>query len=271
MNENIRKILFFVIVALFLGVRLVGVGTDIANTDSTRWHRRSYEFLEGLKRFDLAETYQHYQPGVTGMWITLPARELAFKYQMWQGVLEPKTLNNADFFPIIHGLSKASIIIVLAALLLFHMKSIEKLFNRNTALIYGFFMIVEPYLVGIDRWFHMTSLETYFAFASLLALFIWNKDKNKKLFIFSALFFALSVLSKLTSLILGPILLFILLNHYRNERDSKSVIKNIVTYGLVVFGVFIILFPALWADFPVTINKLIGSFGGAVLENVRNN
>lgn len=252
-----------VIIALFLLVRLIGVGTDISNTDSIRWHRRSEEFLAGVKNGDLTKTYQHYQPGVSVMWITAPIRELMFRFQMWGGVDEPKTLNNADFFPTIHGLSKASIVIVLSILLFIQLVNLEKLYGLKIACIFGFLVCLEPYLVGIDRWFHLTSLETYFAFTALLLLLTWRKTRKYSLLTLSAILYALSVLSKLTSLSIAPIFVFIIL-------FEANGLKNLVRYIFVGLLVILILFPAVWADFPVTVIKLLEAISNAVGNTVRN-
>ena len=83
---------------LFLFLRLPGLGRDIANSDSIRWHRRSEKFLSALKQRDLSSTYQHYQPGVSLMWINSIVKQAAFSYQLAtisSSDNAPKTLENA--------------------------------------------------------------------------------------------------------------------------------------------------------------------------------
>ena len=157
-----KTILIYSLIAIvFLAFRLVGQGSDMANSDSIRWHRRSEKFLTAIKQGDLKSTYQHYQPGVILMWLNAPVKQAGFWYQINQ-TDEPKTLENADYFPIIHGYSKNVVVLVLLALLLYQMWAISKLFSKEASYIYGLLIALEPYLIGIDRWFHLTSLETYF-------------------------------------------------------------------------------------------------------------
>ena len=171
------------ILSIFLVTRVVGLGNDISNTDAYRWHKRSQNFLAAVKSGDFKSTYQHYQPGVTIMWINAFVKQVSFTTQYHVlGNDSPKTLENADWYPFIHGISKAVLVLVLAALLLLQVSLIYHLFGENSAFLYGFLISVEPYLIGIDRWFHLTSLETYFGFTSFLYLLYWyEKPRNKKL------------------------------------------------------------------------------------------
>src|SRR3989344_785340 len=59
-----------IIVLLFLLMRLPGLGRDMANSDALRWYHRSGEFSQAIKTRNFRSTYQHYQPGVTLMWIS---------------------------------------------------------------------------------------------------------------------------------------------------------------------------------------------------------
>ena len=113
-----NKYLYLCIFLLFLLFRLPGLGYDISNSDAARWHRRSEKFLDAVKSFELQGTYQHYQPGITVMWLNSFVKQAAFSIQYSSGDI-PKTLENADYYPIIHGISKATIVLVLSVLLLF--------------------------------------------------------------------------------------------------------------------------------------------------------
>ncbi len=56
-------------ISLFFAIRLAGLGNDISNTDVCRWHKRSQNFLSAVKSGNFEDTYQHYQPGVTLIWV----------------------------------------------------------------------------------------------------------------------------------------------------------------------------------------------------------
>ena len=187
--ENKDKKIFALILLLFLLFRLPGLGNDLSNTDALRWHRRSEIFLTAIKSGDLKETYRHYQPGMTIMWVNSAVKQVAFSTQhRVLKIEEPKTLENADYYPAIHGVSKAVLVFILCSLLAIQILFLQKIFGDKIAFIFGFLMAIEPYMIGMDRWFHLTSLETYFAFLSFLALLVWKKENRDKLLVFSGLF-----------------------------------------------------------------------------------
>lgn len=255
-----NKILTILVLTFFISLRVFGLGTDISNSDAARWHRRSESFLSAIKQGNFSATYQKYHPGVTLMWINSLVKQTAFSYQL-KTAGEPKSLENADYYPIIHGISKGVLVLVLGALLLFQIKYISILFDKKTALIYAFLMAVEPYLIGINRWFHLTSLEIFLVFTSLLALLVWSKEKSSKTLVFSSILFGLAVLTKTSALILLPILLFVFI------KDKKW--KELGIFSLISVITFYILFPAMWVESIQVVQKILGSLLGAVSEDVR--
>ncbi len=261
-NSNFTKLLILTLLLFFIP-RVVGLGADISNSDALRWHRRSQYFLEALKAGDLKSTYQHYQPGITLMWLNAVVKQAVFSYQLFT-TGNPQTLENADFFPILHAISKLSLLGVLGILLVFQAVLIRQLFSDQTALVYVFLVAIEPYLVGIDRWFHLTSLETYLAFVTFLTLLYWTKVQKPKLIPISAGFFALSVLSKLTSLILTPLFLLIFINNYFRTKQ----VKPFFVFAGVSLATFIILFPAMWVSPVLVVQKLYDAIFNAVGSDV---
>ncbi|MFC1700156.1 ArnT family glycosyltransferase [Patescibacteria group bacterium] len=255
-----KKGLTFLAVLLFLIIRMWGLGPDISNSDAARWHRRSESFLTALKEGNFSETYQKYHPGVTLMWINSVVKQAAFTYQL-KTTGEPKTLENADYYPIIHGVSKGVLVVILTFLLILQIKYISRLFDKKTALIYAFLIAVEPYLIGINRWFHLTSLEVFLVFTSLLALLVWSKEKEKKTLVFSSMLFGLAVLTKTSALILFPVFLYIFIKE-RRWRDLGI-------FVLVSIATFFVLFPAMWVQPRQVIQKIASSLFGAVSEDIR--
>ncbi len=256
-----------VVLTIFLIFRLPGLGTDLSNSDSARWHRRSERFASAIKNLDFASTYQHYQPGVTLMWINSVVKQGGFWYQLTY-TSEPKTLENADWFPIIHGASKITLVLTLFILFIYQLNLITRIFNSQVALLFGFLVAVEPYMVGIDRFFHLTSLETYLAFASFLSLWHWSKDYKKTSYIVaSAVLFSLSVLSKSTSLIILPLLVLMLIRSVYVERKNA---KYFVTFFCVAAAIYYMLFPALWVSPLTTLHKLIYGITDAIDVDVRD-
>ncbi|PIS22507.1 hypothetical protein COT50_01610, partial [candidate division WWE3 bacterium CG08_land_8_20_14_0_20_41_10] len=201
---QLNKLCFSLILALFLSVRFCGLGSDMLNSDGARWYRRSENFLQAIKVGDFASTYQHYQPGITLMWINSVTKKVVwetqdlFKMPRW-------SLENAQDFPKIHAVSKTVLVGILSCLLIYQMILITKISSLKVALIYGFLVSIEPYLIGIDRWFHLTSLESYFAFSAFLT-YLYSLTRGSKLpTIATGAFVALSTLSKLTGFVVLPL------------------------------------------------------------------
>ncbi len=235
---------------LFLLARTLGLGGDIANSDAARWHRRTENFVSAIANFDFASTYQHYQPGVTLMWVGAPAKHFVYK-----GLLE-----HANYFSTINMVGQASVVGVLAILFATQLFVLRKLYGEKTAVIYGFLLALEPYLIGIDRWYHVTSLEVYFGFTAFLVLLLWIKDQNRKRLLLSAALLSLSVLAKFTSLILLPFFVFMIF------RTNK---KRLMEFSLVFLLILFALFPALWVAPLAVLQNVKEALLGAVTNEIR--
>ncbi len=257
-----RKTAYILVLTLFLSVRLIGLNSDLANSDGLRWYYRSDAFLQALKQHNFKDTYQHYQPGETLMWINASVREATLIYDkiINPGSLKEHTLGNSSWFTFFDQLSKSVLVVILALIFIIQVLLIEKLYSRKIALTYAFLISLEPYLVGIDRWFHLTSLETYSGFCALLFLLVWIKNHTNKYLILSAVLLAVSALSKLTSISLVPLFLIII---YFNSKN----LKLLSVYALVFCGAFFIAFPAMWVNLPEVLTKLFSAAKFAVDSN----
>jgi len=252
---------------LFLGTRLPYLGYDISNSDALRWHRRSERFLEAVKHLNFADTYQHYQPGVTLMWLGAGIKQITHSYQLTQ---------NADFYPKIDGLIRSFLVISLGILLVFQGWMLNKLFSRQTSLFYMTLVALEPYLIGIDRWMHLTSLETYFAFTAFLALLVWRKFGRLTFLLFSSGCFALAVLSKVSALVVGVVLLAIIVETIFSKFSKQNTLKQGVVgtvryclvFGLAFCFAFFVSFPAMWVSPITVIQNLFGAVTNAVSGDV---
>ncbi len=252
-----------IVILLFLLMRLPGLGRDISNSDAFRWYHRSEKFAQAIKTLDFQSTYQHYQPGVTLMWISSAVNFTTHFFMIGQ-TRQQNTLENSDWYPILHGFTKSSLTVILGIVLLFQVMVIGKLFNSKISIIYGLFVATEPYLIGIDRWFHVTSLEASLAFLSLLLLMLWYRLGLRKYLIFSSVALSLAVLSKIISIIVLPF--FIALIVYKERRLS---LKKSLIYVSVFVLVTLLFFPALWIAPLYVFNKLFTAAFTATVETNR--
>lgn len=256
---------FILIFILFWAFRLNSLGFELNNNDSTRWMYRSEAFLQAVKSGNFSETNQKYHPGVTLMIINSVTRQayyfLSSKFGLERvNLMAPENFGNTNFW------FKFTLLIVIFLVICVQINIIAKLWNLNVALWYFFILSVEPYFIGINRWFHLTSLEVVFGFTSILFILAWNKFKDSKYFVLSAIFLALGVLTKVTTIVLGVVILFVLVKNYLETKK----ISNFIFYFLIYLGSIFVLFPALWAEPFKVSNYILTNIFGAVSDTIRN-
>jgi len=261
---NNFKFYLLIISISFWFFRTDSLGFDNTNNDSIRWFIRSEAFLQAIKDGNFSETNQKYHPGVTLMLINSFNRQIFYTYQYTFSNSKLDLMSSSNF-GYTNLFSKLGIVIVLFVIILVQVSIISELWNKNTALLYFFILSIEPYFIGINRWFHLTSLEVVFSFTSVLLLLLWLKNRNEYAFIFSAILMALGVLTKVTTVVLGVVLFIILLKAYFQEKKFSIFIY----YFLIYIGTVFILFPALWVDLQGVSLYIFDSIFNAVSENVR--
>ena len=232
---------------LFLFLRLDGIIGDMSNSDAARWHRRSESFSRALLSKDFAQTYQRYHPGVTLMWLS-SVTEWGIKVYDRAYNKEFKTLENTDGYLVIDGASKIVLVLVLFGLLSIQFGYIQLLYDKNVALFYVFIAAVEPYFIGINRWYHLTALEVSLSFCAFLALVLWSKFGKKSYVFKCGIFFGFALLTKFSSLFLLPVLLAVFLfTIYKKPNPDKSFyLKSVLVLTLTSAAVFFAFFPAMW-------------------------
>ena len=262
--------LLLVLSLIYLLVRLVGLGSDILNSDGSLWYRRSSNFLSAIENRKYIETYQHYQPGVTLMWV----RSFAdyFTGVVLDLINKPRWyIENYAYFVHIHAITKSTLVLVLFSLYLYQILLVRKIFGVKTALIFGLIAAVEPYLIGIDRWFHLISLEAYFSFSAFLTILYWNRkdfnDRNRLwALILSGSLYGLSVLSKTTGIIsLLPILVVLILNSCKNKNSVSKfyTFLNFALFAVAFVLTLFLVFPALSQDFNYVTKELFDAIRDA--------
>ena len=114
--KNKTFLLSFVFVAVYLILHIPYIGINELNPDAVNWHKRSEQFVLGLKSGDLSLTYQHYHPGVTLMWIAGVPVELLKQFT------SVGTVYTSDTYVLFHTVAKLSLVsvnLILALLTIF--------------------------------------------------------------------------------------------------------------------------------------------------------
>lgn len=273
------------VATLFLALRLTSLQTDISNSDAYRWHRRSENFLTAIKSHNFKETYQSYHPGVTLMWINSLVLQLSksYNYRFAEDFSE-LTFENSSYYPFIQQISKGSIVIFLFILFSYQLIIVSKLYDQRTSLLYGLLIACEPYLVGLDRWFHLSSLETYLAFSGFLTIWYWKKFGGTFYVVLSGLLIGLAVLTKVTNLVALIPCIFVIISRFFSfksgfrfkrflnlgvDLDARSIIKSVAYFLISFMLTVVVFFPALPAHPLFVITKVLGGITGGIYTDVR--
>lgn len=267
LNERFSKIFLTLVILLFVVLRTVGMGENFSNSDAQRWHSRSEKFYESLKSGKFVETYQRYHPGVTLMWLSTVSKVGIKTYSDFFNI-SYKSIGNVEGYILHDTVSKLLIIFVITVLLVLQYLSIKELSGPKIAQLYVILMALEPYLLGIDRWYHLTSLESYLSMTALLYLLRWRKNPLRKFLITTGLLFGFALLTRFTS-VMGLAVSMIIVCYYsvKGNTNINQLALNILYLTLPVIATVFILFPALWVSPAYVFGKILNAGAEAVSGN----
>lgn len=253
--------LIVVLLAFFL--RLPDLGNDTFNTDVWKWKKRTYNFLNSVKTLDLAGTAQTYHPGVPLM-VLGGTGVVTYNtyYELTKGTNPPDGV--VTIFGI-HRLQKIYVAVVIALLLGLSVHVLKQLFGLK----FGLFVIVllntEPFFLAHTREFHLEGLVAMFSFASFLSLLLFLKKENNakelnkllldKYLMLTAALTSLACLTKSTGLFALALNCFVLLMSVIFLKTKLVRFANqVISYLLLFFIFFLILWPAMWVKPVDTVN-----------------
>jgi hypothetical protein len=246
-----------------LALRLPALETPLTTDEIAVWLRRSRNFLTALLNGDFATTAQTIHPGVTTMWLGAAGwwlrRETAgeaIHFLAERGMI-------IAFFPPVNAL------IVTGGYLL-----ARRLFTPSVALLAGLLWATEPLLIAHSQVMHTDSLMSgLMALAFLTLLIAFRLDQHGLAaeppplrtirpgwFAASAVLCALASLTKITAFFLLPaVALTTLIVFWRPGRPLRSlpIVPGLI-YGVIVLLTWFAVFPALWVDVGLVIERLRG-------------
>jgi len=251
-KNNTRKIFSknkFILLAflIFIVPRTIGLGTDIANLDTTHWYPRMYNFTKYLLRGSYKDTYQKYHPGVTLLW-TSGFANYTFE-KSYEAIFDRSPRYAPYQFTKVHFISKFPLVLLISLLGVASTWILSRIINEKFAYIFAVILSLEPFFLGVSRFLHLSALTSMFAFTSFLYLYYFyhTKKKDKKYFYISAILLGFGLLTKVTAVITGlSITLLILYFELIQNRNIKKTVKNGFVYGLITFLTFYMFFPSMW-------------------------
>lgn len=167
------------LLTLFVGgfvlSRLPGLQSDEVNPDGVNWHYRSQQFIVALKTHQWANTYQHYHPGITLMWLAGSAIELIKQVSPAD---QAYTIYNFSIFNFSVKYALVVVQLVLSVVAIYLLQKVFAIygFKRVESLIMAVAGVAlftfEPFFVGNSRLFHMDVLLTLLLFIGLLLTYL---------------------------------------------------------------------------------------------------
>lgn len=212
------------IAAIFIP-RLVGLG-NILTVDEPLWISRGQTFINAFSVGNFDKTLVAGQPGVTTAW-------LAGLAAPWQSLA------------VSQGAIAVSTGILIGVITYFF----QILLGKKWGTITGFFLALDPFLLGHSRVVHTDALLALFYLASLVSLLSGLKSKptKRRYIIMSALCAAGAILTKIFGIILIPTAIAIIVIQLWHTQKRVSNILRItgVWISVLIISTFI-AWPALW-------------------------
>ena len=256
MINIVKRLDYLLIPFLFCITRLPLLGWDIVNVDAPAWNYRSVQFISYIKNLNFLETYRTYHPGVTVMWLAGIGQEIYGHIHEFYIGTRPEYSIVGDFHWILFSETLPIVIVnFLLILVLYHL--LISLLNRKAAFFSTLLLVLEPFFIGNTRVLHLDGLLALFGINSILFYIKYLSKHRKPLLFFSGVFFGLSVLTKVTGLVLLPVVFLISGIDIGGVISLRRVVKNLLIFLLSGFAVFVLMFPAMWATPWRVITKII--------------
>jgi len=256
------------------------------NLDEILWYGRSRIFWDKILGFDFSGLIQSAQPGITVYWFTgFMMKFIDFDFSYANLLVREKEaaglgfneVANAEDPVIYHIYEKISLLFNLPLLflsviffILFYYLLRKIGFNKIISLFALYFLVTNTFL-----FFWTTPSDkmlNIFITLSLLTFLVYLDEKPKrKYLIFSAIFGAWAVLSKLSALFIAPFYLLVYAFYFwpLDKYKLRSMLKDFFVWFMIFVPVCIMFLPTIVTN-PVEINNLIMGNGGNVYETNYN-
>jgi len=272
-----NKLYILLLFLVFFIPRIIGLGSDIYGVDAGRWDIRSDNFVNAVLEKKYIETYEQYHPGVTVMWLTGFSKKYTVDLFEKKNGYIPKVAAGVYYpeqFRIFLVAAKLPLILTSSFLFSFAFYLLSKInINKKYLLIAASITSLEPFFLGITKYYHLSGLESALAFALIIFILYYKINKIKKFYILIAgILLGLAFLTKISAIILLPFIgleLFILetinTNNIWNLKNlTKSFFISILEFLTIIVTsivIFYALFPAMWVDPKMILQKIIEEGG----------
>ena len=254
--------------------------SQFVTPDENLWVGRAVDFMQAISQGDWAGTFQVGHPGVTTRWTAALGMIVRYLPNVaWrdnQLVLGPWPLSEIALHMMdVLAATRLPTVLLFSGLVVAVYFLARRLVGNETAFLGAVLLALDPFCLGLSRVIHHDALSTIFMTASVLTFAHWLTGSKWKWVVLSGLLGGLAVLSKSTALFLGPTVSLMALVYYLTRRPSfpwKQFIFGLLCWGIIVLGIFALLWPAMWVDPIGTVQGVIDkAIGYAASPHERDN
>ena len=264
-----RRIAMVFLAVLIFTPRLLNLDAFLNVDGCAFWLDRSLKFYKALYQLDPSATLLAGHPGVTLLILSGGGIILG-------GLLKYGTLSFWSQKGSLVFFAKLPIVIVTGTGILFLYAILRKNYNETFfPLTAAFLVSIDPFFLAHTRYFGTDGLAAIFMLLALVLGIVYLKNLEFRHLFGSAIFTALSLLTKSYAISLIPFIIAIIgIAHYkRNEKlvnISSSVIKAALIWVGVTALIFFILWPAMWVS-PIKSIKKIYKYGEVAVIRTHEN
>lgn len=240
-----KKILTYVVLGflllLFFYVRLINISKGIT-VDEPIWGQRAVNFANAVISFDFKNTYQSGHPGVVTMIASGFTNGIFVLFNKSTSMFKDTTAFNLGSITSLR--TGMFIVNTLAIFAIFYV--LWKRFKKPVwAVVTILFLGFEPFILKLTRLIHVDAVASLMITLTILFFILYLIENKKKDLLFAAFFLALSLSSKVPTLVFLPyaVLLVLFL-----AKDKLASLKNLAKIVFIAAIIVYIIWPVLWVD-----------------------
>ena len=254
-----KRVVLFLIAFLFMFLpRIPGI-SSFSTVDEPDYIKYGGNFYYSIGQRDFDKTLQTYQPAVTTLYASAIAYHLvAPEYRGFgQGYFEdtiPQTdyLERKGIEPVkLLYVARLIMILMVSIMLTTSFALLDKLLGIIPSIIIILLISFEPYFLGHSRLLTQEGLMAISVITSILGIIVYCTEEDKWIFLFiSAIAGAIAVITKLTAIVLLPIIVFLLLFISRNTPNRKKQttrkLSGVIIWSFIFLTFILAVWPAMW-------------------------
>ena len=243
-EEKLKKLILSFLFLILLFTRLSYLNGN-PMVDEPTWMHRSENFVRALLTLDFKQTYQSAHPGIATLYFAGISNFIFFKAPQKIGLLSSTDkifISQLQLISFRIGLVFINMLLV-ALIYLTIKHRIKKPFWAISTLL---FLTFEPFIIRFSKITHVDAVFSLSTFLALLFFYIFLQTRNKRDFLTSCFFSALSFFTKTPSLVIVPLIIVGVFFSLRTSLRKK--INLILMYLAITFLIGYIAWPVLWSN-----------------------